>query len=96
MWVCVDAGVPPNVRTYTTLMSACTRAGKWQHALEAFTEMEEAGIAPDVAAFNSGISACAAAGAWDRGWAIFGGEPTHSMCFFMVTLLRTHPDESLP
>lgn len=39
-----SAGVAPNVLTYTTLMSACTRHGQWQRALEAFSKMEAAGL----------------------------------------------------
>ena len=54
-------------------MSACTRGGQWQQAIEAFAAMEAEDIIPDVLAYNSAISACAAAGAWDRGWALFGG-----------------------
>lgn len=65
--------------TYTTLMSACTRAGQWQSALTAFQKMEAAGLQPDVLAYNSAISACAAAGGWEKAWALFGSEfpPSH-------------------
>ena len=66
------AGVAPNVLTYTTLMSACTRAGQWEKALQAFAKMEGAGLQPDVLAYNSAISACAAAGGWEKAWALFG------------------------
>ena len=41
----------PNVKTYTTLMSACTRHGQWQRALEAFHRGDvQALVATDVAA----------------------------------------------
>lgn len=59
------------MKTYTTLMSACTRHGQWQRALEAFCRMEAAGLQPDVLAYNSGISAYAAAGLWEKAWALF-------------------------
>lgn len=77
MWL-LRAGVQPNVKTYTTLMSACTRAGEWERALDAFQMMEAAGLEADVMAYNSAISACAATGAWDVAWAHFGSaSPTH-------------------
>ena len=63
------------MKTYTTVMSACTRAGQWERALDAFQRMEAAGLEADVMAYNSAISACAATGAWDAAWAHFGSAP---------------------
>jgi pentatricopeptide repeat protein len=60
------AGVAPNVLTYTTLMSACSRHGQWERALQAFHHMEAAGLQPDVLAYNSAITAYARAGAWEK------------------------------
>lgn len=37
-------GFRPNVYTYTSLIAACQRAGKWQEAWQAFEEMEAAGV----------------------------------------------------
>jgi pentatricopeptide repeat protein len=68
------AGVAPNVLTYTTLMSACSRHGQWERALQAFHHMEAAGLQPDVLAYNSAITAYARAGAWEKAWALFGSE----------------------
>jgi pentatricopeptide repeat protein len=62
------------VLTYTTLMSACSRHGQWERALQAFHHMEAAGLQPDVLAYNSAITAYARAGAWEKAWALFGSE----------------------
>lgn len=72
-------GVAPNVLTYTTLMSACSRHGQWERALQAFHHMEAAGLQPDVLAYNSAITAYARAGAWEKAWALFGSEH-HPRC----------------
>jgi pentatricopeptide repeat protein len=37
-------GYRPNVYTYTSLIAACQRAGRWQEAWQAFEDMEAAGM----------------------------------------------------
>lgn len=84
-------GVAPNVKTYTTLMSACTRHGQWQRALEAFRRMEAAGLQPDVLAYNSAISAYAAAGLWEKAWALFGSESPTACVHALQLRMRSPP-----
>ncbi len=69
----LSAGVPPNVVTYTTLVSLCARAGQWQEAMRIFRRMEAAGVRGDAMAYNSAITACAKGGAWQTAWAVFSG-----------------------
>ena len=47
------------------------RAGRWDHSIRVFREMEAAGIAPDVVAHNAAIAAYARGGGWERAWAVF-------------------------
>ena len=45
--------------TYSSLISACEKAGRWQLALELFSEMHREGCKPNVVTYNSLIAACA-------------------------------------
>ena len=52
-------GLKPTVRTFTSRIVACGRAGRLDKALELRTHMERAGLAPNAFTFNSLIAACA-------------------------------------
>jgi pentatricopeptide repeat protein len=55
-------GVSPNPRTFSVLLSAASRGGHGQQALEVFAEMEALGVRPNVRTCNALLHACAAAG----------------------------------
>lgn len=55
----VACGCERNVITYSSLISACEKAGKWELALELFNEMHREGCKPNVVTYNSLIAACA-------------------------------------
>ena len=59
----VQRGCERNVITYSSLISACEKAGRWQLALELLEEMHRDGCKPNVVTFNSLIGACGQ-GAW--------------------------------
>ena len=54
----VQRGCERNVITYSSLISACEKAGRWQLALELLEEMHRDGCKPNVVTFNSLIAAC--------------------------------------
>ena len=54
----VQRGCERNVITYSSLISACEKAGRWQLALELLEEMHRDGCKPNVVTFNSLIGAC--------------------------------------
>lgn len=45
--------------TYSALISACEKAGRWQLALSLLEEMHRDKVSPNTVTFNSLISACA-------------------------------------
>ena len=51
--------VSVNVITYSSLISACEKAGRWELALDLFGEMHREGCKPNVVTYNSLIAACA-------------------------------------
>ena len=52
-------GCERSVITYSSLISACEKAGEWQLALQLFDKMALERIRPNVITFNSLITACA-------------------------------------
>lgn len=52
-------GCERSVITYSSLISACEKAGQWELALELFNEMHSEGCVPNTVTFNSLITACA-------------------------------------
>ena len=52
-------GCERSVITYSSLISACEKAGQWELALELFNEMHSEGCIPNTVTFNSLITACA-------------------------------------
>ena len=54
----VPQGCERSVITYSSLISACEKAGDWKLALEFFEECTKDNCRPNVITFNSLISAC--------------------------------------
>lgn len=54
----VQRGCERNVITYSSLVAACEKAGRWQLALELLEEMHRDNCKPNVITFNSLIAAC--------------------------------------
>jgi pentatricopeptide repeat protein len=52
--------VQSNVFHYTTVVSGCARAGKWEAALATFSHMHRARVEPNVHTYTSVIHACTA------------------------------------
>jgi pentatricopeptide repeat domain-containing protein 1 len=52
-------GCERSVITYSSLISACEKAGQWDLALQVFDEMRGEGCVPNVITYNSLITACA-------------------------------------
>ena len=52
-------GCERNVITYSSLVSACEKAGRWQLALELLDSMHRDACKPNAVTFNALISACA-------------------------------------
>ena len=52
--------------TYSALITACERAGKFTEALELYDEMLQAGIAADKVTFCSALAACEKSERWER------------------------------
>jgi pentatricopeptide repeat protein len=52
-------GCERSVITYSSLISACEKAGEWELALQLFDEMGAEGCVPNVISYNSLITACA-------------------------------------
>ena len=55
----MQQGCERNVITYSSLIAACEKAGRWQLALKLLEDMQRDHISPNTLTFNSLISACA-------------------------------------
>jgi pentatricopeptide repeat domain-containing protein 1 len=62
----------PTVKTYTTLIKACTAAGAPNRAVGLFAEMEADGLSADLLAYNSLMGAFSRCGEWGRAWSVLG------------------------
>jgi pentatricopeptide repeat domain-containing protein 1 len=61
----VQRGCERNVITYSSLISACEKAGRCELALQLFERMHKEGCMPNVVTYNSLIAACSHGGcAW--------------------------------
>ena len=58
----VRRGCERNVITYSSLISACEKAGRWELALDLFGRMHVESCKPNVVTYNSLIAACAQGG----------------------------------
>ena len=52
-------GCERSVITYSSLISACEKAGEWRLAVQMFGEMQAEGCVPNTISYNSLITACA-------------------------------------
>ena len=57
-----ESGLSPDIQTYSSVISACEAAGKWQRALGVLQGMREKD--KNLYCFNAAISACEKGGAW--------------------------------
>lgn len=48
-----------SVITYSSLISACEKAGQWETALRIFNEMQQDNCVPNTVTYNSLVTACA-------------------------------------
>lgn len=64
--------IEPTVKTYTTLIKACTAAGAPDRAIAFFAQMEAAGVRADLLAYNSLMGAFSRSGDWERAWSVLG------------------------
>jgi pentatricopeptide repeat protein len=55
----LQRGCERNVITYSSLIAACEKGGRWELALELFAKMHEEGCKPNTVTYNSLIAACA-------------------------------------
>ncbi len=62
----VSRGCERNVITYSSCISACEKAGRWELALQLFEQMHTEGCRPNVVTYNSLIAACSH-GVWGSG-----------------------------
>lgn len=73
----VRRGCERNVITYSSLISACEKSGRWELALELFNKMHKENCKPNVVTYNSLIAACAhgmcSAAALAPTWLLQGG-----------------------
>lgn len=58
-----------SVITYSSLISACEKAGRWETALQLFDEMQRDGCTPNTVTYNSLITAC---GQGECAWRLCG------------------------
>ena len=67
-----EAGVAPDVYSYSRAISICEKSGEWQRALSLLDEMRGEGVAPNVINYNASISACGRGGQWERAVSLLG------------------------
>lgn len=54
----VARGCERNVITYSSLITACEKSGRYQLALDFFSEMHRDNVKPNVVTYNALIAAC--------------------------------------
>ena len=55
----INSGCERSVITYSSLITACEKAGQWETALDLLGRMYQDGCRPNTITYNSLISACA-------------------------------------
>ena len=82
-------GVERTGITYSSLLQACEKAGRWQLALELYQEMHRDGIKPSAAVYNALIGVCGqGAGLPGSRQAVTSGGQ-HSLCLCAATASST-------
>ena len=59
-----EAGIDPNVNSYTVLIDACAKSGEVARAENWVTRMEDNGVQANVVSYSAVIDACAETGTW--------------------------------
>ena len=54
-----EQGCDRNVITYSSLIGACEKAGRWRLCLDIFGRMRKDGVAPNAAIYNAAMAAAA-------------------------------------
>nr|CAB3494899.1 unnamed protein product [Digitaria exilis] len=67
-----EAGLKPDCKLYTTLISTCAKCGKVDAMFEVFHEMVSAGIEPNVNTYSALIDGCARAGQVAKAFGVYG------------------------
>lgn len=57
-----EAGVPPNLMSYTAAMGSCLAGEEYRESINVFDRMKAAGIEPDLRAYNLALIANEKAG----------------------------------
>lgn len=65
----VARGCERNVITYSSLITACEKSGRYQLALDFFNEMHRDKVKPNVVTYNALIAACGQGGSTICSWA---------------------------
>ena len=56
----------PNVISYNSAISACSKGQQWEQALNLLSEMRSSWLQPDVISYHSAISACDKGRQWEQ------------------------------
>ncbi|XP_047329049.1 pentatricopeptide repeat-containing protein MRL1, chloroplastic-like [Impatiens glandulifera] len=67
-----EAGLKPDCKLYTTLISTCARCGKVDEMFKVFHEMVNAGVEPNVHTYGTLIDGCAKAGQIAKAFGAYG------------------------
>jgi pentatricopeptide repeat domain-containing protein 1 len=65
-----QAGLQPNLISYSAAISACAKGGSWARALSLLAEMRTAGHEPNVISYSAAMSACDKGGQWAKALAL--------------------------
>jgi len=66
-----DNGIQPDVYSYSSAISACGSAGRYEEAIDLIKMMRENGVQPNAIAYTGAISACARCGEWAPAMQLF-------------------------
>lgn len=62
----------PNVRTFNSALSACTKAGRWSEARDLLKIMRSSDMRPSEISYSSTLQACRKAGRFDPAMEVLG------------------------
>ncbi|OEL25926.1 Pentatricopeptide repeat-containing protein MRL1, chloroplastic [Dichanthelium oligosanthes] len=94
MEVLKEAGLKPDCKLYTTLISTCAKCGKVDAMFEVFHEMVSAGIEPNVNTYSALIDGCARAGQVAKAFGAYGimSSKVILFCLMRFMLDKVKPD----
>jgi pentatricopeptide repeat domain-containing protein 1 len=73
-----QAGVSPNVITYSSAITACDRAGEWQQALHLLQCMTDVAVQPNAITYSAVMSALARKGRYSEAMELLNNIKQHS------------------